>query len=85
MFTYDILFIKDYVYEYTIYMIIYTYIYILAAPPLASSGFAAIGCFRALPYGGIYILKNYSKLTAKNPRNFFFEIQIFFCLKPSPD
>ena len=38
---------------------------------------SAIGCFRASPYGGIYILKHYSKLTAK-------KIQ-FFCLKPSPD
>ena len=59
---------------------------ILAASPLASSGFAAIGCFRASPYGGIYILKNYSKLTAKKSANFFFsKIQNFFCLKPSPD
>ena len=33
----------------------------LAASPLASSGFAAIGCFRASPYGGIYILKNFRK------------------------
>merc|ERR1719391_822185 len=58
----------------------------LAASPLASSGFAAIGCFRASPYGGIYIMKNYSKLTAKKSANFFFsKIQNFFCLKPSPD
>ena len=42
--------------------------YILAASPLAYSGFAAIGCFRALPYDGIYIMKDYSKLTAKNPK-----------------
>ena len=66
--------------------IIHIYIYILAASPLASSGFAAIGCFRASPYGGIYILKNFSKLTAKKSANFFFsKIQNFFCLKPSPD
>ena len=59
---------------------------LLAAWPLASSGFAAIECFRASPYGGIYILKNYSKLTAKKSANFFFsKIQNFFCLKPSPD
>ena len=38
---------------------------------LASSDSAAIGCFRALPYDGIYIMKNYSKLTAKIPRLFF--------------
>ena len=50
-------------------------VYILAASPLASSGFAAIGCLRASPYGGIYILKKYSKLTAKNLRFFL----------PSPD
>ena len=49
-------------------MYINIYMYTLAALPLASSGFSAIGCFRASPYGGIYILKNYSKLTAKkNP------------------
>ena len=53
-------------------MYINIYMYTLAALPLASSGFAAIGCFRASPYGGIYILKNYSKLTAKKPANFFF-------------
>ena len=56
------------------------HIQILAASPLASSGFAAIGCFRTSPYGGIYILKNYSKLTAKKPAIFFSKIQIF-----SPD
>ena len=39
---------------------------VLAASPLA------IGCFRALPYGSIYIMKNYSKLTTKK-RNFIFE------------
>ena len=39
--------------------------YILAASKLASSGFAAIGCFRASPYDGIYIVKNYSKLNVK--------------------
>ena len=50
----------------------------LAASPLASSGFAAIGCFRASPYGGIYILKNYSKLTAKKSVNSFFENPNFF-------
>ena len=33
----------------------------------SSSGFAAIGYFRTSPYDGIYIIKNYSKLTAKNP------------------
>ena len=44
---------------------------ILVALPLASSGFAAIGCFRASPYGGIYILKSYSKLTAKKSTIFF--------------
>ena len=67
--------------------ILYLAVYIrLAASPLVSSGFAAIGCFRALPYGGIYILKNFSKLTAKKSANFFFsKIQNFFCLKPSPD
>ena len=60
-------------------------LYILAASLLASSGFAAIGCFRASPYGGIYIMKNYSKLTTKKIREFFFsKIQNFFCLKPSP-
>ena len=57
----------------------------LAASPLASSGFAAIGCFRASPYWGIYILKNYSKLTKKIRKIFFSKIQNFFCLKPSPD
>ena len=55
-------------------MIMHTYI-LLAASPLASSGFAAIGCFRASPYGGIYIMKNYSKLTAKKSAIFFFENQ----------
>ena len=59
-------------------MFIYFFICILAASPLASSGFAAIGCFRASPSGDIYILKNYSKLTEKNPQNFFLIIQIFF-------
>ena len=60
--------------------------YIYCCWVLASSGFAAIGCFRASPYGGIYILKNFSKLTAKKSANFFFsKIQNFFCLKPSPD
>ena len=54
------------------------YIYILAASPLASSGFAAIGCFRASPYGGIYIMKNYSKLTAKKSAKFFFRKSNFF-------
>ena len=67
------------------YTYIYIYIYILAASPLASSGFAAIGCFRASPYWGIYILKNYSKLTKKIRKIFFSKIQNFFCLKPSPD
>ena len=38
---------------------IYKNIYKLAASPLASSGFAAFGCFRALPYGGIYIFDNF--------------------------
>ena len=37
----------------------------------ASSGFAAIRCFKAFPYDGVYIMKNYSKLAAKYPR--FFE------------
>ena len=55
-----------------------------AASPLASSGFAAIGCFRASPYGGIYILKNYSKLTEKNPQIFFFENPKFFLPKTFP-
>ena len=31
-----------------------SYMYILATLPLASSGFAAIGCFRASPYDGMY-------------------------------
>ena len=53
--------------------------------PLASSVFAAIGCFRALPYDGIYIMKNYSKLTKKNPRNFILKFEVFFCIKPFPD
>ena len=40
----------------------YTHIiYMIAALPLASSGFAAFGCFRASPYGDIYILKNFRK------------------------
>ena len=56
-----------------------------AAMPQASSGFATIRCFRALPYGCIYIFKNYSKLTLKKSANFFFENQNFFGLKPSPD
>ena len=51
---------------------------LLAALPLASSGFAAIGCFRALPYGGIYIMNSYSKLTAKNPQFFLGKIRFFF-------
>ena len=50
----------------------------LAASPLASSSFAAIGCFRASPYGGIYIIKNYSKLTAIKSENFFLENSNFF-------
>ena len=54
-------------------LIIDTYKYVLyihiAASPLASSGFAAIGCFRASPHAGIYILKNYSKLTSKKSAN----------------
>ena len=54
---------------------------ILAASPLASSGFAAIGCCRASPYGGTYIVKNYSKLTEK--KSHFYLNPIFFCLKPS--
>ena len=58
-----------YAYEYKIR-------YILAALLLAFCGFAAIGCFRASPYDGIYILKNYSKLTAKI-RDFFSKIQFF--------
>ena len=62
----------------------YIDICILAASPLASSGFAAIGCFRASPYGGIYILKNYSKLTAKKSANFFFENPNFFLPKTFP-
>ena len=72
-------------YKYIQWFILYIYIYILAASPLASSGFAAIGCFRASPYWGIYILKNYSKLTKKIRKIFFSKIQNFFCLKPSPD
>ena len=51
--------------------------YELAASPLASSGFAAIGCFRASPYGSIYILKNYSKLTVKKSAIFSLN-SIFF-------
>ena len=58
---------------------------ILDASPLASSGFAAIGYFRSSSYDGIYILKNYSKLTAKKSANFFFKSPNFFCLKHSPD
>ena len=54
------------------------YIYILATSPLASSGFAAIRCFRASPYGGIYIMKNYSKLAAKKSAIFFLENPNFF-------
>ena len=38
---------------------IHIYIYTIAASPLASSGFAAIGCFRASPYGDIHIFKVY--------------------------
>ena len=38
------------------------YLYNIAAWPLASSGFAAIECFRASPYYDMYIIKN----------NFFF-------------
>ena len=72
-------------YKYIQWFILYIYIYILAASPLASSGFAAIGCFRASPYGDIYILKNFRKWLKKNPRNFFSKIQNFFRLKPSPD
>ena len=60
----------------------YYYISILAASPLASSGFAAIGCFRASPYGGI--LKNFRNLLQKNPRNFFFENPNFFWPKTFP-
>ena len=42
------------------------FIYTLAASPLASSGFAAIGCFRALPYDDIYIIiLIYSKMSFK--------------------
>ena len=52
-------------------MFIYFFICILAASPLASSGFAAIGFFRDSPYDGIYILKNYSTLTAKKSAIFF--------------
>ena len=60
----------------------YYYINLLAASPVASSGFAAIGCFS---YGGIYIMKNYSKLTAKkNPRIFFFENPKFLLPKTFP-
>ena len=55
----------------------HTHINTLAASPLASSGFAAIGCFRALPYDGIYIIKNYSKLTAKNISNLECKIEFF--------
>ena len=54
----------------------HTHINTLAASPLASSGFAAIGCFRASPYDGIYIMKNYLTLTARNPRKFL-KIKIF--------
>ena len=51
-------------------MYVYKNICILAASPLASSGFAAIGCFRALPYDGIYVMRNHSKITALNPQLF---------------
>ena len=60
-----------------------SFIYVLAVSPLASSGFAAIECFRASPYGGIYILKNNSKLTAKKSA-FFFENPNFFLPKTFP-
>ena len=56
----------------------------IAASPLASSGFVAIGCFRASPYGGIYILKNYSKWTAKKSAKFYFENAKFFLPKTFP-
>ena len=42
-----------------------TLMFIIAASPLASSGFAAIVCYRAAPYDGIYIMKNYTKLNAE--------------------
>ena len=58
----------------------------ISTSPLASNGFAAIGCFRASPYGRIYILMNYSKLTTKKSAIFFFENPNFFCcLKPFSD
>ena len=66
-------------------MYIYALIYIiLAASPLASTGFAVIGYFRASPSGGIYILKNYSKLTAKKSAKFFFRKSKFFLPKTFP-
>ena len=39
----------------------------LAASPLAFGGFTAIVCYRASPYDGIYIIKNYTKLNKENP------------------
>ena len=76
--------ISKFIYIYISIMHAYIYI-ILAASSLASSGFAAIGCFGAQPYSGIYILKNYSILTAKKSANhLFLKIQSFFLPKTFP-
>ena len=44
---------------------------------------AAIRCFRVSPYGSICIMKNYSKLTTKNPQ-FLFENKKLFLPKTFP-
>ena len=49
----------------------------LYASPLAFSGIAAIGCFRASPYDGIYIKKNYSKLNIKKSANLECKMKFF--------
>ena len=72
-------------------------LYTAATSPLASSGFAAFGCFRASLYDGIYIFKDYMKFIAKESANLECKIKFFlfsgkprsqiqfFPVIPSPD
>ena len=74
--------------------------YITSRFAASFSCFAAIGCFRASHYDGIYTKKNDLKLTVKKSTNlectyklgkfFLFSGKLvpnpkFFCLKPSSD
>ena len=60
-------------------------IYILAESPLASSGFAAIVCYRASPYDGVYIMKNYTKLNAEKSDKIETAKLSYSCFPERPD